>query len=93
MFYYLVQDLKALIFSLISLHFKVGLTGCGWLLGTYKHTDDDICTDQAHLNEYKNTTTMIIGSVKNCGKLSILFFNDTGRLLRIVSEINGVHLL
>ena len=24
-FYYLVQDLKALVFSLISLHFKVGL--------------------------------------------------------------------
>ena len=26
MFYYLVQDLKALVFSLISLHFKVGDT-------------------------------------------------------------------
>jgi len=25
-FYYLVQDLKALVFSLISLHFKVGTT-------------------------------------------------------------------
>lgn len=27
-FYYLVQDLKALVFSLISLHFKVGLALC-----------------------------------------------------------------
>ena len=26
-FYYLVQDLKALVFSLISLHFKVGGLG------------------------------------------------------------------
>lgn len=25
-FYYLVQDLKALVFSLISLHFKVGVS-------------------------------------------------------------------
>jgi hypothetical protein len=30
-FYYLVQDLKALIFSLISLHFKVGFNNAGWL--------------------------------------------------------------
>lgn len=28
-FYYLVQDLKALVFSLISLHFKVGGTSYG----------------------------------------------------------------
>ena len=27
-FYYLVQDLKALVFSLISLHFKVGSSLC-----------------------------------------------------------------
>ena len=42
-FYYLVQDLKALVFSLISLHFKVGLlpSGCGLLL--------TLTSDQAHL--------------------------------------------
>jgi hypothetical protein len=28
-FYYLVQDLKALVFSLISLHFKVSHSGAG----------------------------------------------------------------
>lgn len=27
-FYYLVQDLKALVFSLISLHFKVRIDDC-----------------------------------------------------------------
>jgi len=31
-FYYLVQDLKALVFSLISLHFKVGWMWTGRLL-------------------------------------------------------------
>ena len=41
-FYYLVQDLKALVFSLISLHFKVGLS-----------TPSERCSpyiDQADLN-------------------------------------------
>lgn len=33
-FYYLVQDLKALVFSLIALHFKVGLTTSTPSLGT-----------------------------------------------------------
>lgn len=33
-FYYLVQDLKALVFSLIALHFKVGPTTSSPSLGT-----------------------------------------------------------
>jgi protein mago nashi len=44
-FYYLVQDLKALIFSLISLHFKVGLFR---LVDVSKHwSNNDL--DQANL--------------------------------------------
>lgn len=43
-FYYLVQDLKALVFSLISLHFKVIFRVLqGFLVLIF-------CVDQAHLN-------------------------------------------
>lgn len=43
-FYYLVQDLKALVFSLISLHFKVSL-----LLSAALVRVDILSTDQANL--------------------------------------------
>jgi protein mago nashi len=43
-FYYLVQDLKALVFSLISLHFKVSL-----LLSAALVRADILSTDQANL--------------------------------------------
>ena len=39
-FYYLVQDLKALVFSLISLHFKVG-----HLASVAKHAFTDLSAD------------------------------------------------
>lgn len=49
-FYYLVQDLKALVFSLIALHFKVGKPDCvGRESGlTSMHRN----IDQAHINNY-----------------------------------------
>ena len=48
-FYYLVQDLKALVFSLISLHFKVRLPIAGdWI--TYVHAYNFLHADQAHLD-------------------------------------------
>lgn len=79
MFYYLVQDLKALIFSLISLHFKVGLTRRGWLLGAY--TDGDTYTDQAHLNEYKNhNSDDFLGKVEKIWKT-----------VKFILTIPGVH--
>jgi hypothetical protein len=43
-FYYLVQDLKALVFSLISLHFKVSI-----LLSAALVRADILSTDQANL--------------------------------------------
>ena len=43
-FYYLVQDLKALVFSLISLHFKVSLSLSPALVRA-----DILPTDQANL--------------------------------------------
>lgn len=46
-FYYLVQDLKALVFSLISLHFKVGHSRCCCTLLLRLNTP--CATDQAHL--------------------------------------------
>jgi hypothetical protein len=48
-FYYLVQDLKALVFSLISLHFKVSLTiPLTWI--RYCRTYTVLRADQAHLD-------------------------------------------
>lgn len=47
-FYYLVQDLKALVFSLISLHFKASLVIAS-MSGWRKLTR--LCTDQAHLGQ------------------------------------------
>jgi hypothetical protein len=45
-FYYLVQDLKALVFSLISLHFKVSIRA----LQHCRRANANCCvTDQAHL--------------------------------------------
>lgn len=40
-FYYLVQDLKALVFSLISLHFKVRAGGCKGITNGMLTLDDD----------------------------------------------------
>lgn len=45
MFYYLVQDLKALVFSLISLHFKVGRPLTCSVAVAYENA-----VDQANLN-------------------------------------------
>lgn len=51
-FYYLVQDLKALVFSLISLHFKVGLA---IVLGHVSRRHALIrYVDQAHLDYAKH---------------------------------------
>lgn len=48
-FYYLVQDLKALVFSLISLHFKVGWTQ---LFSSKEiHYLMRVITDQTYLND------------------------------------------
>lgn len=44
-FYYLVQDLKALVFSLISLHFKVIYTSV-----LPDESDLTLLTDQAHMS-------------------------------------------
>lgn len=49
-FYYLVQDLKALIFSLISLHFKVRFRA-EYLRGEHRDLTSLPATDQASLIE------------------------------------------
>lgn len=50
-FYYLVQDLKALVFSLISLHFKVGqIIFYDRVPMKEIATADMECLDQAYLN-------------------------------------------
>jgi hypothetical protein len=49
-FYYLVQDLKALVFSLIALHFKVGKPDCVGRESGLTNMHRNI--DQAHINNY-----------------------------------------
>lgn len=58
-FYYLVQDLKALIFSLISLHFKVGLLR---LVDVLKHwSNNDL--DQADLKRQTASPPLVAHAV------------------------------
>lgn len=64
-FYYLVQDLKALVFSLISLHFKV----LSILPLCFEHRLTILCfTDQAHL---------VIERIKEIEELLGFWFDDT----------------
>lgn len=49
-FYYLVQDLKALVFSLISLHFKVRLLSRTAGHFPQQHSDVFLLADQTNLN-------------------------------------------
>lgn len=70
-FYYLVQDLKALIFSLISLHFKV--RAFHDRMPDALLTIPLIPTDQAHLNHVR------LGPLEDEPNNLFFCLNDTGR--------------
>lgn len=59
-FYYLVQDLKALVFSLISLHFKVGNMANSNFMCPIRNLMGSI--DQADLSTTPEAVASIIGS-------------------------------